>query len=125
RTPTPSCCHPPCLLSHSSSLDPLSWSSPPVPLSTTWRGGTTHETSCPLARRERGTGGEDHSGAASSLYSTPPHLVRPRGARPAVAPHPRSVSRARVRGHARSEERRVGKAWACSAGRSRGRRTEP
>src|SRR6266516_28750 len=57
----------------------------------------------PLHNVERGTGGEDHTGSAGWLYAQGPRLVRPRRARPAVAPHARSVPRARVGVHAAAD----------------------
>src|SRR2546430_17266536 len=39
----------------------------------------------------------------STVYAQGPRLVRPRRARPAVAPHPRSVPRARVGVHAAAD----------------------
>src|SRR5256885_1496941 len=75
---------------------PFVYPSPPVPLSTSWRGGTQGQLFVPPLRiAERGTGGEVPSQVA--------RLVGPRRARPALAPHARSLSRARVRVHAAAD----------------------
>src|SRR5213594_101862 len=70
--------------------------SPPVPLSAWRRGGTKGEIVPPLHNVERGPGGE-------VISSETARLVQARGARPAVAPHARSVPRARVRVHAATD----------------------
>src|SRR5438045_9695189 len=78
------------------SQGPLLYPSPPVPLSTSWRGGTQGQLFVPPLRiAERGTGG----GVSSQVA----RLVGPRRARPALAPHARSLSRARVRVHAAAD----------------------
>src|SRR2546430_14674932 len=75
---------------------PFVYPSPPVPLSTSWRGGTQGQLFVPPLRiAERGTGGEVPSQVA--------RLVGPRRTRPALAPHARSLSRARVRVHAAAD----------------------
>src|SRR6059058_1760959 len=74
--------------------------SPPGPLSTSWRGGTHGKIVSlvpPLRIAERGTGGED------GIYAQAPRLVGPRRAGLAVAPHPGSVPRARLRVHAAAD----------------------
>src|SRR5881275_3195545 len=79
---------------------PFVYPSPPVPLSTSWRGGTQCQLFVPPLRiAERGTGGEVPSQVA--------RLVGPRRARPAVAPDARSLSRARLRVHAAADASRA------------------
>src|SRR5256886_8043900 len=79
---------------------PFVYPSPPVPLSTSWRGGTQGQLFVPPLRiAERGTGGEVPSQVA--------RLVGPRRARPAVAQHARSLSRARLRVHAAADASRA------------------
>src|SRR5882762_6047792 len=98
--------HGPYVHPQASPPDPLStsWSSPPYPLSTWWRGGTKGEFLVPPLRiAERGTGGEDDSSAEGEVYPQAARLVGPRRARFAVAPHPRSVPRARLRVHAAAD----------------------
>src|SRR5438105_2204578 len=79
--------------------------SPPVPLSTSWRGGTQGQFFVPPLRiAERGTGGEDReSGTGGEVSSQVARLVGPGRARPSVASHARSLSRPRLRVHAAAD----------------------
>src|SRR5437660_1822890 len=61
----------------------------------------------------------------STVYAQGPRLVRPRRARPAVAPHPRSVPRARVGDHAAADAGELGEGVLSAVSRAVSGSREP